>query len=271
MNWEEIKKEIKKIGNIVYESENGLLLNNNIFDIIADFPRNSINLIVTSPPYNKGYWSRNRSLKSGGFKTKSRRIVYGEFDDKLDPEIYEKQQRFLIENCLELLVDDGSFFYNHIDILRDHQTIHPLYVYDYPLKQIIIWDRKSSPKIDKNYFVPINEWVFWFQKNKKARTKFDRKKALFKTNIWRLEPNKSNPHPAPFPDDLPKNCILATTDKNDIVFDPYVGSGTTIINADKLNRKWIGVELNKEFCDIIISKFKKTNNSIIINANDELF
>jgi len=252
---------------IYYSTDNGILLNGNVNKLIKLLPDNSINLIVTSPPYNKGFWSRNRN-PNNGFKTKSRRIDYGVFDDNLLPDEYEKQQRNLIENCLRILKNDGSFFYNHIDILREHQTIHPLYIYDYPLKQIIIWDRKASPKLDKSYFVPINEWIFWLQKNKKSRTKFKRENAIFKTNIWKINPDKNNSHPAPFPEELPENCILTTTDENDVVFDPYAGSGTTLFVAEKLNRKWLGIELNPEYCGIIKNRLNSFNN---INESVEIF
>jgi len=133
----------------------------------------SIDLIVTSPPYNKGYWSSNRNLNNG-FKTKSRRIDYGEYDDNLDPLEYEANQIKVISECLRILKPSGSLFYNHIDILNKHQTIHPKWVYNFPLKQIIIWDRKNTPKLDKSYFFPINEYVFWIQKDKKSRTYFNR-------------------------------------------------------------------------------------------------
>ena len=72
-------------------------------EVMKTFPDNSIDLIITSPPYNKGYWSKNRNMNNGfksfnhknstTIKTKSRRITYGEFDDNLSPEDYEKQQR----------------------------------------------------------------------------------------------------------------------------------------------------------------------------------
>ena len=169
------------------------------------------------------------------------------------------RQSEILSECLRVITDDGSVFYNHIDILREHQTMHPMYVYKFPLKQIIIWNRRNSPKLDKSYFVPVNEYIFWLQKTKTSRTKFNRKDAKFKTNIWDFQPDKKNNHPAPFPEELPENCILTTTDKNDIVLDPFIWSGTTAVACEKLNRRWIGIELNEEYCEIAKQRILEIN------------
>ena len=208
----------------------------------------SVDIIITSPPYNKGHWSRNRNVNNG-FKTKSRRIEYGEFEDNLKPEDYEKQQREVITECLRILKPHGSLFYNHIDILSEHQTIHPKFVYDFPLKQIIIWNRKNTPKLDKSYFFPITEYIFWIQKTKTSRTFFNRKEAIMNKSIWDLSPDTKNKFPAPFPVELPFNCIKACCPEGGIVLDPYMGSGTTGIASKRLGMNFIGIDINKEYCE----------------------
>lgn len=229
-------------------------------EILKEIPDNSIDLIVTSPPYNKGFWSRNRNVNNYSFyKTKCRRIEYGEFDDNLKPDVYESNQRELLNECIRVLKPTGSIFYNHIDILYKHQTIHPKWVYDFPLKQVIIWNRKNTPKLDKSYFFPINEYVFWIQKDKNARTKFNRKLAMFNKNIWDINPEKNNDFPAPFPVDLPLNCILSTTDEEDLVLDPYMGSGTTGVACKKTNRKFIGIELDENYFNIAKNRIENHN------------
>ena len=227
-------------------------------EVMKDFPDESIDLIITSPPYNKGYWSMNRN-PNNGFKTKSRRIEYGDFNDDLSPEDYEKQQREFIKECLRVLKPTGSLFYNHIDIQHLHQTIHPKYVYDFPVKQIIIWNRKNTPKLDKSYFFPITEYVFWIQKTSTSRVYFDRKKAIMNKNVWELSPDAKNKFPAPFPLDLPLNCVKACSPEGGLVVDPFSGSGTTCVAAKKLNRRFIGIEREKKYCEISEVRLRQSN------------
>jgi modification methylase len=224
--------------------------NENCLDTMARMPDNFVDLVVTSPPYNKSFWSMNQNQNNGDFRTKSRKIVYGDFNDKLHPEEYEKQQRQVLSECIRILKPTGSIFYNHIDILHLHTTIHPKYVYDFPLKQVIIWNRKNTPKLDVSYFYPITEYVFWIKKDKIARPKFYRDMALYKKSVWDISPDASNGHPAPFPISFPLNCILSATDKGDLVYDPYMGSGTTAVAAISENRNYIGSELSSEYVKV---------------------
>lgn len=237
-------------------------------ELIKELPNDSIDLIVTSPPYNKGYWSSNRNPNNFSFfKTKSRKITYEDFDDDLLPNEYEEQQRNLLKECIRVIKPTGSIFYNHIDILHEHQTIHPKWVYDFPLKQTIIWNRKNTPKLDKSYFFPVTEYIFWIQKDTKSRVKFNRGNAIFNKNIWDISPDRNNDFPAPFPIDLVKNCILATTDINDIVLDPYMGSGTTAVASKLTGRHYIGFELSEKHIKMSKERLEGTNQQ----RNDYLF
>ena len=68
------------------------IYNENCLETMSKIDDNFVDLIVTSPPYNKGYWSSNRNVNNG-FKTKSRRIEYDNFNDNLKPEEYIKIQK----------------------------------------------------------------------------------------------------------------------------------------------------------------------------------
>lgn len=210
----------------------------------------SIDLIVTSPPYNKNLYSKKLTKKERDYKVGSfRSIEYDNYDDNLPQEEYNKWQSDILTECCRVLKPTGSIFYNHIDILHHHNTIHPKFVYDFPVKQILIWNRKNTQKIDKSYFYPINEWVFWIKKSKDCKPKFNRKLATFQKNIIDLSPDTKNSHPAPFPESLVSNFILACTDEGDVVYDPFIGSGTTAIAAINNKRDYIGSEISEEYIE----------------------
>ena len=218
------------------------IYNENCLDTMARMEDNFIDLIVTSPPYNKGYWSSNRN-KSNGFRTKSRCIEYVNFDDKMEPEDYNNWQRKVIKECLRILKPTGSLFYNHQPIQKNHQENNPLFIYEFPLKQTIIWNRKNTPKLDKSYFFPTIEYIYWIQKCKNSRVKFNRKAAAFNKVIWDINPDKKNDFPAPFPMELVENCVLSCTNEGDLVYDPFMGSGTTALSAKNNKRNYIGSEV----------------------------
>tara|TARA_R110002050_G_scaffold160718_1_gene290138 strand:+ start:24967 stop:25677 length:711 start_codon:yes stop_codon:yes gene_type:complete len=218
------------------------IYNENCLKTMSRMKDCSVDLIVTSPPYNKGYWSSNRN-KNNGFKTKSRCIEYDNFDDKMKPNDYDKWQRKVINECLRILKPTGSLFYNHQPIQKLHQEVNPLFIYEFPLKQTIIWNRKNTPKLDKSYFYPTIEYLYWIQKTKTSRTKFNRKNSLFNKCIWDISPDVKNKFPAPFPEVLVENCILSCTDKGDTIYDPFAGSGTTAVVSKRLERKYIASEV----------------------------
>ena len=174
------------------------IYNEDCLKTMKKMPDNFVDLIVTSPPYNKGYWSSNRNKKNG-FGTKSRRIEYDNFNDCMSPKKYDEWQREVIKECLRVLKNTGSLFYNHQPIQKLHQEIFPTYVFDFPLKQTIIWNRRNTPKLDNSYFFPTIEYIFWIQKNKESKVKFNRKESIFNKAIWSFNPDINNPFPAPFP------------------------------------------------------------------------
>lgn len=221
-------------------------------ETLSKIPDNFVNLVVTSPPYNKNKWIKTKKDKKGHI----REIKYDSYHDSKEQEEYIKWQKEIISECLRILKPDGSMFYNHIDILSDLTTIHPHYIYDFPVKQIIIWDRSNTPKLDKSYFYPITEYIFWLKKSKDAKPKFDRQNCSFQKCIWRIGPDTKNNHPAPFPLKLVSNCVLSCTEKGDIVYDPFMGSGTTAVSCVLHDRKYIGSEVSENYVKVAEKRLK---------------
>jgi len=217
-------------------------------DTMRRMDDNSIDLIVTSPPYNKGFYADKNAKQSDVWSNlNGRKIAYDVYDDCMQPSDYEAWQRNVLDECMRVLKPSGSIFYNHKDIIYKGLVIVPKWVYDYPLREHIIWDRASSPMIDPHYFMPVNEWIYWIVKSPKD-VYFNKDKSVFRTNIWRMNVEK-NPHPAPFPSLLVGNCILACAPPQGIVYDPFMGSGTTALSVIDLGegRSFIGSEISPEY------------------------
>jgi site-specific DNA-methyltransferase (adenine-specific) len=202
---------------------------------------NTIDLVVTSPPYNKNYWLRNRNQKG------KRIITYDTFSDTLEPQEYVRTQKEILDELVRIIKPTGSIFYNHIDILHKHNTIHPSYVYDYNVKQVIVWDRGNTPKLDKSYFLPTTEWIFWIKKSWDSIPYFNKSLATHKKSIWRINKEKNNPHPAPFPEELVDNIVKSCCPEGGLILDCYNGSGTSAVVANNNNMDYIGIDISEQY------------------------
>lgn len=203
---------------------------------------NSIQLIVTSPPYNKAWYSNvpdNAIWKGAG-------ISYDKYEDKMPPTDYSNLQREVIQEMLRILKPTGSIFYNHKDIIYNGRIVHPSYIYDFPIHQVIVWNRQNSPMISTRYYLPITEYFFWIVKDPQ-RFFFSRKDGIFSSTIWTCNACSNNPHPAPFPERIVSSIINSCSKEGDIVYDPYMGSGTTALCACDLKRHYIGSEISQKY------------------------
>jgi modification methylase len=226
---------------------------------LSNIPDSSIDLIITSPPYNKGYYDKHKPHKSDVWR--QRNVIYGDFKDNLKPEIYIKQQKELLFELCRIIKPKGSIFYNHKVVIANHKAIFPEYVFRFNVRQIIIWNRKSTPQLAPIRFLPTTEYIFWITKTN-TQPKFQRQNLYYTKEVWDLPVKPNSNHPAPFPIELPKNCILATTDKNDIVLDPYMGIGTTAVACKELGRKYIGIEISPEYCELSRRRVNATPESL---------
>lgn len=229
--------------------ENNKIYNEDCLETLARMDDNSIDLVVTSPPYNKSFYTSDKRHKIW-----QSTIAYDCCSDNMKPQEYEDWQKTIIRECLRVLKPSGSLFYNHKDILVDGVIISPKYVYDFNVHQQIIWDRGSSLANDPHYFQPITEYIYWIVKDKKQFF-FDKSKSVFRQNIWRMNVDK-NPHPAPFPYIMAANIINCCSKEGDIVYDPFMGSGTTALACVKLGRHYIGSEISEKYVSMANEKIR---------------
>lgn len=218
-------------------------------ETLARMDDNSIDLIVTSPPYNKNAYATDKGSDKSWSALRGRQIPYDKYDDNLPPNVYEDWQKQVISQCLRVLKPHGSMFYNHKDIIVDGIIIPPKWVYDFKIHQQIIWNRGSSLANDPHYFQPITEYIYWIVKEPK-QVYFDKSQCVFRQSIWNINFEINTQHPAPFPKNLVGNIIKGCTKENDVIYDPFMGSGTTALMAVKFKRNYIGSEISQDYVDM---------------------
>jgi len=224
-----------------------------VLEILKEMPDEFIDLIITSPPYNK-HSAKRKCGKTDSWRQAN--IGYGKFNDSMPEMKYQKWQEEVLKECLRVIKKDGSIFYNHKYRIVNHKIISPeKWLKDFNIRQVIIWDRKSSCVLEPIRFMPTFEQIYWIIKERK--TPFFNSKAFQFKDIWRINPAKNNPHPAPFPEELVERCIVACCPKNGIVLDPFMGSGTSALVAQNLGRNFIGIELNPEYIKIAEERLRQ--------------
>ena len=226
-------------------------------EVMKTLPDNSVDAVITSPPYNKGFYDKHKPHKSDVWSR--RNIKYGEYNDNRDPEEYIKWQTNCLIEMTRIIKETGSIFYNVKPVIANHRLIFPTYIFNFNVRQQIIWNRKSTPQLAPIRFLPTTEIIYWITK-RNIQPKFYRKGLLFDKEVWEFSSKPMKEHPAPFPIELPTNCILSTTDEGDIVLDPFAGSGTTSVACKKLGREFIGIELNPEYIEIAERRIAAHNN-----------
>jgi modification methylase len=230
---------------------------------LKEISDNSVDLVVTSPPYNKKGLSGES--KVGNHVWKKFNIDYNEYDDNMDEDEYQIWVIDVLNELYRVIKPTGSIFFNHKPRRYNNKVILPSTFIEkskLDIYQLIIWNRKSSPNIRKDILLPNTEHIYWLSKNKPSTYKENLPKA-FNTEVWDIIPGKQKEHPAPFPNQLVENCINLTTMKNDIVLDPFMGSGTTGEVCSYMNRYFIGIEMDKKYFDISKSRIEKAQNTIL--------
>lgn len=226
------------------------IYNEDCLQTLSRMDDNSIDLVVTSPPYNKNtYASASGDDKSWG-ALRGRQIAYDTYDDAMSPKDYENWQRKILTECLRVLKPTGSIFYNHKDILVDGLIVSPKFIYDFQVHQQIVWNRGSSLANDPHYFQPITEYIYWIVKNPKGFY-FDKSQAIFRQTVWNINFEINTDHPAPFPVKLAQNCVKVCTPSHSqsIVYDPFMGSASTAIAAIREKRSFVGSEFSPKYCE----------------------
>lgn len=225
-----------------------------VLQVMKQMPDGSVDLVITSPPYNIKNSTGNglKDGRGGKWANAGLQKGYSHYDDCMPHDEYVQWQRDCLTEMLRLIPDTGAIFYNHkwrvqAGLLQDRQDI----VSGFPVRQIIIWRRKGGLNFNPGYFLPTYEVIYLI-----AKPKFKlAPKANAHGDIWEFTQEMNNDHPAAFPVNLIDRIVSSTTAK--IILDPFMGSGTTAISAINFKRDYIGIDISPEYCKMTEERIKK--------------
>lgn len=220
-------------------------------EIIKEIPDNSIDLIITSPPYNLSHKKRN----CGGCL-----IKYNSYSDDLNYDDYIKWQVDVLNECYRVLKETGVIYYNHKERHIKGYYFNPLYIFEktkFNILQTIIWDRYSGLTFNIGRYVNRYETITvayktnnYMRINKKYEKEFD---------VWNILPERKPHQVASFPVELPFKIIRGYDNKEKlVVLDPFMGSGTTGVACKKLNRQFIGIEIDETYFNIAKQRIEES-------------
>jgi site-specific DNA-methyltransferase (adenine-specific)/modification methylase len=248
----------------IYKESDVVIYNLNCLEALKSFDDKSFDLVVTSPPYNM----RTRVL-NGKYTTRERTKhfckKYAFFDDAIPiNEFYD----FHLNVLKELLRVSKVVCYN-FQIVTGSKEAFLKIIGDFnrDIKDIIIWDKGSGqPAMHANVLNSCYEMILVMEDDKKLgrviqNSKFKRGEM---NNILRIGKGKkiNENHGAIFPEELPHILINAFSNANDKILDPFMGSGTTGVICKRLGRKFTGIEISEEYCNIAIDRLIIENNTI---------
>ena len=219
-------------------------------------PNKFVDLVVTSPPYNMRTRVRNGKYttreKSEHFSKK-----YEHFPDDFPIDYF---YRLHSEVLRQLLRVSKIVCYNFQIVTGSKEAFFKIIGdFNCNIKDIIIWDKgHGQPAMHEQVLNSCYEVILILEGDKKAgrviqNAKFKRGEM---NNILRIKREKqiANNHSAAFPEKLVAGLITAFSNEGDLVYDPFMGIGTTAVVSKKLSRRFVGSEIIKEYCRLANSR-----------------
>jgi DNA modification methylase len=257
MNW----KDILPKENRYFETENGILYCGDCLEIMKKFPKKSIDLVVTDPPYGVNF-------QNSKFYDDSKDAVFSQ-NDKWLHEMYRvlKDTSHIYMFIPTLEVDKWVsgvkkyFSFNNLLAFQTHNTNR--YIknnFSFDLQLVIYVSKGDAKRLNKVDWIPTSEAWLKDKRNKEKKPytyKYPSFNKYFKANE-KSNAVKKSLHPNQKSLELIEKFVLLSSNEGDVVLDPFIGSGKTAVACEKLNCRWIGIELNPEYCEIAKQRIKDT-------------
>jgi site-specific DNA-methyltransferase (adenine-specific) len=263
-----------------YNSQDLNLYKGNCIDVLKSFPEKSVDMIFADPPY----FLSNNGISCRGGKMVS--VNKAEWDVSSGFENDFKFNLDWLTQAKRVLKEDGTIWISG--------TMHNIYQVGFALQKLnyhmlneISWFKPNAPpNLSCRYFTHSHETLLWARKNKSSKHKFNydlmkewddniSESGKQMRSVWSIpltakyEKINGN-HPTQKPIELLKRVIISSTNKGDLVLDPFNGSGTTGIVSKMYGRKYIGIDLEKKYLYLTIKRLDSLKNRIIVNEKKVL-
>lgn len=236
------------------------LFNGDCLKIMPSLEKESFDLIFADPPYR---------LSNGGITCKSGKVSLVDKGDWDKSHGFEEDSKFTykwIKLCKDLLKQDGTIWISG--------TPHSIFQVGYALQSLgfkimneIIWYKPNSPpNLTCKYFAHAHESLIWAKKENKSKHTFNynlmkkwddkispankQMKSVWNIPLTPWREKQHGKHPTQKPLELLRRIILSTSNKGDLILDPFLGSGTTGVVAKRFDRRFVGIEIEKEFYEL---------------------
>jgi DNA modification methylase len=231
-----------------------------------------IDLVFTSPPYNSG----DVAMRGGGkfaFGKTGAKTLYENFKDDKTPEEYFDFCINILNNISLYVNELHSIFWNVSYNANSRDNYGKIVFSDinpFSVKETIIWNKGVAIPITSEGILSRNsEFVFLMSKGQKYLTNQKIGENSVYWNTWNISSSGSqkNEHKACFPIELPFKAIEDFSKLDSLIYEPFMGSGTTMVASHQLKRKCYGIELDPKYCQVIIDRMKKLDPSLVIKKN----
>lgn len=216
--------------------------------LLRGLPNESVDTVVTSPPYNLRNSSGNGLKGRGGLWTNNALVEgYSNFSDDMPHDKYIAWQRQILQECWRVIKPTGAIFYNHKWRVQDGelQRLAENIIEGLPLRQIIVWYRGNGFNFNDGYFLPTYEVIYLL-----CKPNFKLLKGEIFHDVWQITPTQNKYHPDSFPLELAHRCVVSSMPLDGIVLDPFMGSGTTAVAAKRLGGYYLGCDISPEYVEL---------------------
>jgi DNA modification methylase len=225
-------------------------------------PDGSVNTIITSPPFNKAGLYRSvtgkrltvRQTPSTG--SWHHGVPYDNYVDDLDEDEYRELQVEFLKECYRVLTPRGLLFYHHAFRVAggtEHGEEHRLMFKraGFNVHETIYWYQSGSVNHNENRLTSVIEPIYLLNRDPKIAPNFFQHAVhqKFGPNLWQINKEPSKDHPCVFPALLVETCILLNSQEGDVILDPHAGSGSVLLAAHNLKRRYVGFDISPKYRD----------------------